>query len=80
MPGDKRQRFLQIDTVILGYVASLAQITQSNNFTISLQYFKKEVIDEVDFLHPDKHESFLQIDTAIFDGVVKHFISSQNSN
>ena len=80
MPGDKRQRFLQIDTVILGYVASLAQITQSNNFAISLQYLKKEVIDEVDFLHPDKQESFLQIDTTIFDGVVKHSRSSQNSN
>ena len=24
--------------------------------------------DEVDFLHADKHESFLQIDTMIFDG------------
>ena len=24
--------------------------------------------DEVDFLHADNHESFLQIDTMIFDG------------
>ena len=24
--------------------------------------------DEVDFLHADKHESFLQIDTVTFDG------------
>ena len=24
--------------------------------------------DEVDFLHADKHESFLQIDAMIFDG------------
>ena len=24
--------------------------------------------DEVDFLHADKHESFLQIDTMIFGG------------
>ena len=24
--------------------------------------------DEVEFLHADKHESFLQIDTIIFDG------------
>ena len=28
----------------------------------------KEVSDEVDFLHADKHESCLQIDTMIFDG------------
>ena len=29
---------------------------------MSLQYLKKEVRDEVDFLHADKHQSFLQID------------------
>ena len=30
--------------------------------------FLKEVNDEVDFFYTDKHESFLQIDTVIFDG------------
>ena len=49
-------------------VARHAQITQNNKFAISLQYLKKEVSDEVDFLHADKHESCLQIDTMIFDG------------
>ena len=49
-------------------VASHAQITQNNKFAISLQYFKKEVSNEVDLLHADKHVSFLQIDTVIFDG------------
>ena len=34
---------------------------------ISLHYLKKEVNDEVNFLHADKHENFLQIDTMIFD-------------
>ena len=29
---------------------------------MSLKYLKKEVRDEVDFLHGDKHQSFLQID------------------
>ena len=33
-----------------------------------LQYLKKEVSDEVDFLPADKHESFLQINTMISDG------------
>ena len=37
-------------------------------FAISFQHLKKEVSDEVDFLHADKHESFLQIDTMISDG------------
>ena len=35
--------------------------------------------DEVDFLHADKHESLLQIDTMILMGIVKHSQSSQNS-
>ena len=33
-----------------------------------MQYLKKEESDKVDFLHTDKHESLLQIDTMIFDG------------
>ena len=58
-------------------VASHAQITQNKKFAISLQYFKKELSDEVDFLHADKHESLLQIDTMILMGMVKHSQSSQ---
>ena len=45
-----------------------AQITQNNKFPISLQYLKKQVSDGVDLLHAYKHESFIQIDTMIFDG------------
>ena len=39
-------------------------------FAISLQYLKKEVSDEVFFffLHANKHESLLQIDTMILMG------------
>ena len=65
--ADKRQRFLQIDIIILG-VMRHAQITQNNKFAISLQYLEKKVSDEVDLLHVYKHESFLQINTMIFDG------------
>ena len=43
-------------------MARYAQITQNNKFAIFLQYLKKEVGDEVDFLHADKHGSLLQID------------------
>ena len=56
-----------------------AQITQNKKCAISLQYFKKDVSDEVDFLHADKHESLLQIDAMILMGVVKHSQSSQNN-
>ena len=60
-------------------VAKRAQITQNNKFAIPLQYLKKEVSDVVDFLHADKHESLLQINTVIFLGMVKHSQSSQKS-
>ena len=44
-----------------------------------MQYLWKELSDEVDFLHADKHESLLQIDSMILMGMVKHSQSSQNS-
>ena len=74
MLAEKHQRFLQIDTIILcACVARHAQITQNNKFSISLQYLKKEVSDEVDILHVGKNESYLQIDTVIFDGFGQAF-------
>ena len=39
-----------------------SQSSQNSKFAMSLQYLKKEVRDEVDFLHADKHQSFLQVD------------------
>ena len=48
------------------------QITQNNKFAIYLQYLKKEASDKTDFSHAGKHESFLQIDTAILIGISKH--------
>ena len=55
-----------------------SQITQSNKSPISLQNLKKEVSDEADFLHADKHE-LIQIDSMILIGMVKHSQISQNS-
>ena len=60
-------------------VARHAQITQNKTFAISMQYLRKEVINEVDFLHEGRHGNFLQIDAIILMGMVKHFQSSQNS-
>ena len=60
-------------------MARRAQITQNTKFAISFQYLKKEVSEKVDFLHGDKHENFLKIDTMVFDGMVKRFQSSRNS-
>ena len=36
-------------------------------------FLKIEVSDEVEFLHVDRHESFLEIDTIIFDGDLEAF-------
>ena len=60
-------------------VARHVHITQNSKFAISLQRVKKTVSNAVDFLHVDKHESFLQIDTIILMEMVKYFRSSQNS-
>ena len=38
----------------------------------SLLYLKKDVNKEVNFLHADKHESFLQVETMILMRMVKH--------
>ena len=46
-------------------VARHAQSIQ-NKFSISLQYLKENMTDEVDFLPADKHQTFLQNDTVIF--------------
>ena len=43
------------------------QSTQNNNLTISLQYLKENVKDEVNCLPSDKHQRFLQSDTIILD-------------
>ena len=52
--ADKRQRFLQIDTIILGVYGQTCTNYQNNKFAISLQYLKKEVSDDVHFLHANK--------------------------
>ena len=44
-----------------------------------MQYRKKEVSDEVEFLYADKNERFLHIDSVILMVRVKHFQSFQNS-
>ena len=78
-PAGKCQRFPQIDIILGVCVARHGQFVQNNRFAISLQYLMEEVFDEVDFLHADKHQSLLQIDTMILVGMFKCSKSSQNS-
>ena len=85
LPTDKHQRFLQINTIILGVCcyASHVQVTQNNNVSISLQYLKKEVSDEVNVFH---FLSFMIIMKGPYKlilwflmGALRHPKSSQNS-
>ena len=76
--------FLQSDTVIFGVCGQTCPKypppKKKKKFGNSLQYYKREVNDEVDFLHASKHENLLQTDTMSLMEMVKHFQSSQNSN
>ena len=71
--------FFKVILSFLLCVAIHAFITQHNKFAISLQHLKREVIDAVDILHSDNHESLVQIDTVILMEMVKCSRSSQNS-
>ena len=60
-------------------IARHAHITQNNKFAIFLEHHKKEVSNAVNFLHVDKHESLLQVDTMILMEMVKYSQSFQSS-
>ena len=53
---DKHESLLRINTMILGGMLNHSQSSQNSKFSMSLQYLEKEVRDEVDFLHADKHQ------------------------
>ena len=59
---------------------------------MSLQYLKTEIQDEVDILHVDKHQNFLQVNfttlgikvsykviLSLLMGMIKHFESTQSN-
>ena len=68
MYANDHEILLQIDAMILMGISKHSQSSQNSRFATSLQYLKKEVIDKVDFLHADKHQSFLQGDAIIING------------
>ena len=69
LPADKHQRFLKIDTIILG-VCDQACPNTENKFSVSLQYLKKNVSHVCYFLLTNKYEILGQTDTVIFDEVL----------
>ena len=62
MHANKHESLLQIDTIILMAMVKYSQSSQNSKFAMSLRYLKKEVTDEVDFLHANKHQSSLQVE------------------
>ena len=55
----KHENLQQTDTMILMWMIKHLQSPQNSRFAMSLQYVKKEVRDEVDFLPVNKHQSDL---------------------
>ena len=68
MPADNTKVFYMLIVSLWVCIARHAHSTQNNNFAISLHCLKENVKNEIDFVPVDKHESFLQIDTVIYDG------------
>ena len=79
--------------MILMGMAKHSQSSQNSKFAMSLQYFKKEFRDEVDFLHADKYQSFLYVDfnalgikfsfkviLSLLMGMIKHSQSIQSKH
>ena len=63
----KHKNFPETDTIILMEMVKHGQwfgnqSSQNSKFKMSVQYLKKEVKDEVDFLHADKYQSGLKVD------------------
>ena len=90
--ADKHESMLEIDIMILMVMVKHSQSSPKRKFVMSLQYLRKKVRDEVDFLHAHKHQSFLQIDFNILDikvsfkvvllllmGRIKHSQSTQSN-
>ena len=70
-----------------------SQNSQNSKFAMSLQYLKKEVGNEVDFLHADKNQNFSQVDfntlsikvfykviLSLLMGMIKNSQSTQSKN
>ena len=65
LPADNIKVFYKMIVSLWLCIARHAQSTQNKRFTISLQYVKENVKNEVDILSADKRRRFLQCDAII---------------
>ena len=57
LSADKHNNLLQLDTITFNVHSKAFSKLSKNKVTISLQYFKENRNDEVDFLPADKRQS-----------------------
>ena len=67
IPKKLEKIYHKIPWKIYHVISRQAQNTQ-NSMCKSLQYLKKEGRDEIDFLHGDKHQTFLLVDAINLGG------------
>ena len=69
LPPDKHQRLLQIGIIILVVgcqgCPNYSKKKKKKKKAIYLQYIKRELSHEVNFLHANKHERLFETDTMI---------------
>ena len=56
------------------YVYGMPKLPKITSLLFLGNMSREKVSDEVDFLHANKHESFLHIDTIIFEGDGQAFL------
>ena len=64
---DNYQNFNKLVVSFLLVLARHIESTQNSKLVISLQYLKREQMDEVDFLHADKHQTYKLIPLMLLD-------------
>ena len=60
--------FYKLEASLLLAIPKNAESTQNSKFVIFLQYLTKEGRDEADFLHADKYQTILLVDTINLNG------------
>ena len=79
---DKRQKFLQINSFILGACSQACPNYSKTSLLFLCNILRKRWVMKLNFLNADKHESLkinIKIDTVILMGMVKYSQSFQNS-
>ena len=89
---DKHRSLLQTGTMIFMGMVRHSQSSQNSKFAMSLQYPKNEIKVGVNYLHADKHQKFLQVDSytlvikisckvilSLLMGTIKHSQSTRSN-